>query len=565
LIENGELSRSVFITRFGELRFVAKGSVLHLVEAAVAFLGTVAFVGPSGDFPLNDDWAYAFATRTLLATGTWQPTTWPAMPHISNALWAAPICAASTCSFDDLRLTTLLASLVLLSATFFLLSLTKRESAVLLVAMVLVTFNPIAYALSFTFMTDILFSALITISALLYIISLKRDSVLLVVFGTIVALAATLSRQLGLCVPLAYFVVRLMTAKSGQKLIPALVPLLLCTVSLVLLDGWLWLIDRTPAHSAEIGMVSILTSPISAMLRVWLNLVTVLLYAGLFCLPLLLLTRPPAVTEVPSSLRRLPFSIAAGAVVLIIIGVVARRQIMPFGRNILIPQGIGPLTLRDTYILGLPDVPSLPLLFWVVVTLLSVWGAFELTERVAIFAVGLLTARKSGRLDPVDTGVLFAAAAVLAYFTPLMLIPIYDRYIIPMLPLTLFFLTNASLTRSTGYLRAAGTVLCLSMAVFAVLAAHDYMAWNRARWSAIADIQKVVSAGPSNLDGGFEYNALFSYNPSYHQRGDKSWWWIDDDTFQITFGPIDAMQIVGRYPYETLLPPANRAILVLHK
>ena len=293
------MNRSVSSLGFGGLRLVAKGPVLHLVEAAIAFLGTVAFVGPSGDFPLNDDWAYAFATRTLIASGTWQPTTWPAMPHISKALWAAPICAASTCNFDDLRLTTLLASLVLLLAIFLLLNLSRRGNPVLLAAMVLVTFNPIAYTLSFTFMTDILFSALITISALLFIISLKRDSVVLVVFGTVVALAATLSRQLGLCVPLAYFVVQLMTTKSRQKLIPAVVPLLICTVSLVLLDGWLWLIDRTPAHPAEIGMVSILTSPVSAMLRVWLNLVTVLLYDGLFSLPLLLLTRPPLLMRCP--------------------------------------------------------------------------------------------------------------------------------------------------------------------------------------------------------------------------------------------------------------------------
>jgi hypothetical protein len=550
---------------FGSLRLVAKGSLLYFVAVVVVFLVTVAFVGPWGDFPLNDDWAYAFATRTLIASGTWQPTRWPAMPQISNALWAAPICAASTCSFDDLRLTTLLATLVLFSATFFLLNLSRRESAVPLAAMVLVAFNPIAYTLSFTFMTDILFSALITISALLFIISLKRDSVLLVVLGTIVALAATLSRQLGLCVPLAYFVVRLMTDKSRQKLIPALVPLLLCIGSLVLLDGWLWMIDRTPAHSAEVGLVSTLTSPVSAVLRVWMNLVTVLLYAGLFSLPLLLLTRPPAVTAVPSSLRRLPFFTAAGAVVLIILAMAVRRQMMPFGRNILIPQGVGPLTLLDTYILGLPNVPSLPLVFWVVITLLSVWGAFELTQWVTIFAIRLLTTPRSRRLESADTSVLVAAVAILAYFTPLMLIPIYDRYIIPMLPLTLFFLANTAPARSTGYLRALGGVLCLAMAVFAVLAAHDYMAWNRARWAAIADLQKVGSAGPANLDGGFEYNALYSYDPSYHQRNDKSWWWVDDDTYQITFGPIDAMQIVGKYPYATLLPPANRTILVLHK
>jgi hypothetical protein len=91
------------------------------------------------------------------------------------------------------------------------------------------------------------------------------------------------------------------------------------------------------------------------------------------------------------------------------------------------------------------------------------------------------------------------------------------------------------------------------------------MAWNRARWAANNDLQKAGIAGPANLDGGFEYNGLFSYDPSYQRSDGKSWWWIDKDDYQITFGPIDGMKIVKDYPYETLLPPAKRSILVLTK
>ena len=546
---------------------MAKSSFRYLAAAAVVFVGTVAFVGPSGDFPLNDDWAYAIATRTLVATGAWRPNGWFSMPAISNALWAAPICAASSCSFGALRLTTLLASLLLLSGTFLLIRPSHKESPVPLVATVLVVFNPIAYTLSFTFMTDILFSTLITASALLFISSLKQGSVLPVVLGTIVALAATLSRQLGLCVPLAYLIVRLLADNSRRKWILAPFPLIVCGGALVLFDSWLWMTVGFPVRSQEMEMAIVLSSPAIAMLSICMNLVTVLLYVGLFSLPLLLMTsRPIAAAGAPSSLRRVPYVTAVGAVVLAIVTMTARHRIMPLVGNILIPQGVGPLTLRDTYILGLQNVPSLPSFFWVAVTLLSVWGVFELTERVAAFLVDLILMLRHRRFELGEASSLFAATVVLAYFAPLMLIRVYDRYLIPVLPLTLFFLASVSQAGPIGRCRVmTAAALCLLTAVFAVLAAHDYMAWNRARWAAIADLQKAGSAGPANLDGGFEYNGLFSYDRSYQKRDDKSWWWVNDDAYQIAFGPIDAIHIIGSYPYETLLPPAKRAILILHK
>jgi hypothetical protein len=44
--------------------------------------------------------------------------------------------------------------------------------------------------------------------------------------------------------------------------------------------------------------------------------------------------------------------------------------------------------------------------------------------------------------------------------------------------------------------------LCLVTAGFAVPATSDYIAWNRASWTAIADLQKSGAASPANLDGG---------------------------------------------------------------
>ena len=51
-------------------------SLLPLLTLAVVFLGSIAFVGISGDFPLNDDWSFAITTRRLAAAHTWTPVGW---------------------------------------------------------------------------------------------------------------------------------------------------------------------------------------------------------------------------------------------------------------------------------------------------------------------------------------------------------------------------------------------------------------------------------------------------------------------------------------------------------
>jgi hypothetical protein len=58
---------------FSSLALVAKSLLFQPLAVAIIFVGTVAFVGPWGDFPLNDDWSYATSTRTLVTTGSWKP------------------------------------------------------------------------------------------------------------------------------------------------------------------------------------------------------------------------------------------------------------------------------------------------------------------------------------------------------------------------------------------------------------------------------------------------------------------------------------------------------------
>ena len=98
-----------------------------------------------------------------------------------------------------------------------------------------------------------------------------------------------------------------------------------------------------------------------------------------------------------------------------------------------------------------------------------------------------------------------------------------------------------------------------------MLGTHDYFSWNRARWRAIADLEHENAENKDKIDGGMEFNGSTSYDPKYQETPDKSWWWVKDDTYQITFGPEEGMHEVRRYEYSTYLPPATRFIYVLQR
>jgi hypothetical protein len=40
------------------------------------------------------------------------------------------------------------------------------------------------------------------------------------------------------------------------------------------------------------------------------------------------------------------------------------------------------------------------------------------------------------------------------------------------------------------------------------------------------------------MDGGFEFNALYFFNPSYGVLKTEKSWWVQNDTYMISFGPV---------------------------
>ena len=133
-------------------------------------------VNPVGDFPLNDDWAYGFAVRSLVETGHLRLSGWTATNLIAQVPWGALFCLPFGFSFTALRLSTLVLGLIGVLATYGLLREARASAWLALFGSLVLAFSPIYFALSYTFMTDVPFTAVATASSWLLLRGLRRDS-----------------------------------------------------------------------------------------------------------------------------------------------------------------------------------------------------------------------------------------------------------------------------------------------------------------------------------------------------------------------------------------------------
>ena len=122
-------------------------------------------VHPLGNFPLNDDWSFGQAVKVLLEKHDFRPGGWTAMPLITNVLWGSLFCLPSGFSFIALRISTLVAALIGILGTYWLVKRSRAPEWFAVTASLLLGFNPVFYPLSCSFMTDVPFTTLTIFAA----------------------------------------------------------------------------------------------------------------------------------------------------------------------------------------------------------------------------------------------------------------------------------------------------------------------------------------------------------------------------------------------------------------
>lgn len=542
-----------------------------IVALGCLWLLTVILANPVGEFPLDDDWSYARAVQTLVQDGRLELTGFTSMPLVAQVIWGWLFSLPFGFSFTALRASSITLGLFGLIATHGILKEMRVDGWLRVLAVAVLAFNPVYFLLSMTFMTDVPFFTFSALSFWFLLRHLRTDRKLDLVAGYSLSLVAILVRQLGVIIPAAFliaYVVRngfsLRTFRDAVVPTGALASLLL-VVPYVLKQtiGLPALYDRSFEPIAEALPAGMLQVPWIVVDR----FVVESLYLGLFILPLMIPVWIILQRTIPSSLKRQLGTLGVGLFAVMAALLLWQGRAMPLIGNILVDMGVGPVLLRDTYLLRLPHWPVAPEWAWPAVTVAALAGSVLLVLRLSEAGAWLIKpslvgwrTEKARRIFPLIAVALYSCAIVFTGFL--------DRYLIWPLPaLMAVTLTGTLESRPRLPVFGLGTSLAivLAYAILAVGGTHDNLSWNRARWQALTDLLHRDRVSYTEIDGGFEFNGWYGYDPGYPQDPDKSWWWVAGDTYMVSLGPVSGYLEMRRYSFDRWIPPGQGNVFVLRR
>ena len=538
--------------------------------AALALLWVVMalLAKPIGDFPINDDWVYGLSVKALLETGRFSLPSPASVNLLPQAYWGALFCLPFGFSFTALRLSTLVLGLVGVWATFATARELGAERRIALLGAALIAVNPVYFALANTFMTDVP-SYAVSVASLYFLVRWtrhlhRRDALI----GLALSMVAILIRQAGIVLPagfaLAYIAVR---GLNPRAIVIASTPVLVGALAHFGFQAWLHSTGATPAPGEPPAMNTVLAN-LSKPPLVPARLLIFLAYAGLFLLPVLAVVGKRAWLASDRRWQRTIGLLFFVSFAVCAVGLIALGKPMPLLDNVLNDFGGGPLTLTDTYFYGrnFPVVPPWLSTVWLLLTPAALIGG-ALLVCVLVHGIRIVKDRspKSGLRAMILVGGCAVSYTVLA---ALGLRFFYDRYVLFLfLAAVLFLSIVAGASPAAGASRGSNVLLALVVLVevaFTTVATRDHLEWNRARWTATAEL---LAGGVSrtSIDGGYEFNGWLGYNAAYQAKPGKSPWWVVDDEYMIASGPMAGYSVHRTYPFRRLLTGQNSAILVLHR
>lgn len=196
-----------------------------LAVIAGVFACGCLLVGPFRDVPVIDDWIYAWSVEHLLQTGQWRVLEISSTHPPAQILWGALFARLFGFSFGALRISTVVLSGIGCSALYLTFRELSFDRATSLLGALAVALDPVYFALSFSFMTDVPLVSLSMIAIFYYVSAVNRDQPRRLWYGSAFAVAAFLVRPLAIVLPLS--VVPVLIWRTGRhsnlrRMLPAL-------------------------------------------------------------------------------------------------------------------------------------------------------------------------------------------------------------------------------------------------------------------------------------------------------------------------------------------------------
>lgn len=231
-------------------------------------------------------------------------------------------------------------------------------------------------------------------------------------------------------------------------------------------------------------------------------------------------------------------------------------KVFPFGGNILYNFGLGTETLFDVYTLGLPNTYRLPEWMTLLVNFTSqISASFWLILVVKNFGELKTQNQKFSWFLLLINGLYLPAISITSFF---------DRYLL--LPVVSFFFIIGAMAKGNPSKRHSWLLWLpmVIMSLYSIAGTKDFLAWNRARYRAFQFLTK-QGVSIRDIDAGYALNGFYNYHPAPQRMEDRSFWWVTNDEWVITFGPVPGYRLAYEFPYRRWLPFKTDNILVLKK
>lgn len=469
-------------------------------------------------YPINDDWVYGKCVFTLMQTGQFDFPTFAGMSLFTHVLWGGLFCVLFGSNFTSLHIAGLVMSLLGAILLYRFVLQQSSSPSVASLFTVSLCLNPIFFALSCSFMTDVPFLVLALVTVISYVQLAKEPKLTHAAAFSLSSIVSTMIRQCGLCFTGAAMGTEFLLRGRGKSvLLPVCSAFVLSC--LVLLTYEHWLQEHSRNLDEYLSLTSLLQGQISSkrghlpLINSLARLTKMPFYYGFLLGPIGLGIFAGYWRES----RRKFLAITVGALIMSV-AMIWKFHAMPLCANVLEKTGIGPLTIAI-------NLPTLNASVANLLTCLCALAALSILAEVLRCGVNWKSLSHSEQKV-----FCFALLASLLYGAPLLVPnPFFDRYMIPLMPPCLLVLLLSKSYRRMHFIVAwaAASVMVTATAILL----FNYHSLQQARWQLI-DAAANMGIDRSRINAGFESSGLYIYKWPMPTTGTQwRYWCLNPDAY----------------------------------
>lgn len=541
---------------------------------ALAMLAPRLLVSPFLPTPLLDDWLYQLSVKRLIEHHQLWVSPLAVATLVGQIGWGALFALPLGVSPAALRLSTLVAALAGAAGLYALGRQLGAGRPLAVAGSLAVWLHPVAFVLSWTYMTDVPFLALVCLAGWLYVRGAMTGSTEALLVGSVCAGCAFLVRQQGALLPVAVLVWLLLCRPAWVRFHVRRVLLAVLGPCALAVAGYyaLALIVGLPSMQATFFRTLLEAGPLAILDQSWRIAVIALFFTGICVLPLVAGSwreLRPAWRSSPAAVRLL----SAGTLALLLLWTsdFAWRHhgaTFPFlrGGQMIRLDGFATDAYGDR-----PDL--LPTWVWLAIAIAL---AFAVAASVLLIGVRFPggTGEAQGR-EAHDVPALLGLFALIqlggiipaALYRPNLIT--YDRYLLPVFPFAVALLVWALKDRTWS----ARPVIALFAVLLVIntLGMQDWFAYKRAEWGTDVWLTTTQGVPLDQVDGYGQWVGLHFYEatvfgpPQTPVPQPGAPWWLDDiapaldPVYVVAAAPNvrAGYVVVAKRPYHSWIRPAR--------